>query len=247
MRELYSGLGLLAAGSVEKKLEMCFQLYDLDKDGNLHRQEVSDLFRMISRLVYGVDNPVAAQREAEQMFNLVDANGDNMISLEEFKRWSGVRPTVLAFFKELGLAQVQAEELPAAMASIRPTPEKITSQLQRWVPPYLLDTCGALLTQLEQVQSQEERDEVKGKLAHEIGSSILEQAMSAATDQVKQERDGAEDALGGGLASMGPFSSMKDESTGLIAGESVLLPSTPCDVHSDLGIVSKRVIVTNYR
>ena len=247
MRELYSGLGLLAAGSVEKKLEMCFMLYDLDKDGNLTSAEVSDLFQMISRLVYGVDNPIAAQREAEQMCNLVDTNRDGCISLEEFKHWSGVRPAVLAFFKELGLGQVQADELPAAMASIRPTPEHITNQLQRWVPPYLIPSCSELLAKMETAETSEEREEVKKALSHEIGSSILNQAMSAATDQVKEDRAGAEGSMGGNLASTGPYSSLKDETNGLIAGESVLLPSTPCTVHAEMGSLSRRVIVTNYR
>jgi len=245
MRELYSGLGLLAAGSVEKKLEMCFKLYDVDKDGELSAAEVADLFQMISRFVYGVDNPTAAKREAATLFQLVDTNADGHISLEEFKQWSGVRPAILAFFQELGLSQVQAEELPNAMAMLRPTPEKITSQLQRWVPPYLLDSCKQILQELETAETPEEAQEAKARLAHEIGSSILQQAMSAATDQAKEERLEASSSMN--LSSMGPYSSLNDESIGLIAGESVLLPSTPCVVRSDNGDQPKRIIVTNYR
>ncbi|XP_070493079.1 Kv channel-interacting protein 4-like [Chironomus tepperi] len=82
------GLSILSRGSLEEKLCWTFQLYDINSDGHITREEMSD----IVTAVYGLMghpledkiNEETIKERVESMFNKMDRNHDGVVTIDEF-------------------------------------------------------------------------------------------------------------------------------------------------------------------
>ncbi|CAI5740369.1 unnamed protein product [Peronospora farinosa] len=100
--ELASGLSVLSGSSMDDKVRVAFQLYDINGDGYITHEEMVSYMTSIFRVMYettdstktkmGVSPEELARATAGQCFKEADLNGDNKLSFEEFKKWctSGV-------------------------------------------------------------------------------------------------------------------------------------------------------------
>lgn len=84
-------LSLLLHGSEDEKLEWIFQLYDLDGDGFISKDEMEDVAVSIYELMgdskdlYKVGSEDGAiLRKVEKAFQKLDLDGDGVVSLDEF-------------------------------------------------------------------------------------------------------------------------------------------------------------------
>ena len=69
----------LCVGSLDEKLELCFKVFDAESKGYLTLAEMRNVSGVISRLLYGTDNPEVADAEADQMFLDMDRDKDNKV------------------------------------------------------------------------------------------------------------------------------------------------------------------------
>ncbi|XP_072525958.1 Kv channel-interacting protein 4 [Salminus brasiliensis] len=86
--ELVRGLSVLLRGSAEEKLYWTFNLYDLNRDGQITKQEMLEVLRGIYDLM-GRNVPPGLKEEAprlhlETFFQKMDRNQDGVVTAEEF-------------------------------------------------------------------------------------------------------------------------------------------------------------------
>lgn len=91
------GLSILSRGSIEDKLAWCFNLYDINADGYITRDEMHTVVRAVYEMLGGGSISYAdmspAARDAEQaligqhverVFHKMDLNCDGVVTKEEF-------------------------------------------------------------------------------------------------------------------------------------------------------------------
>ncbi|KAI1898618.1 hypothetical protein AGOR_G00074240 [Albula goreensis] len=82
------GLSVLLRGSVREKLEWTFKLYDINKDGYISREEMTNIVRaiydMMGKYTYPALKVEAPRQHVESFFQKMDKNKDGIVSLEEF-------------------------------------------------------------------------------------------------------------------------------------------------------------------
>lgn len=86
--DFVTGLSLSLYGSREEKMRWAFQLYDLDGDGFITREEMATVVHSVHCMM-GIDAlPTGAEmgvdEQVERLFMLMDKNQDGVISEEEF-------------------------------------------------------------------------------------------------------------------------------------------------------------------
>ncbi|XP_022782895.1 calsenilin-like [Stylophora pistillata] len=86
--DFVTGLSLSLYGSREEKMRWAFQLYDLDGDGYITREEMATVVHSVHCMM-GIDTlPTGAEmgvdEQVERLFMLMDKNQDGVISEEEF-------------------------------------------------------------------------------------------------------------------------------------------------------------------
>ncbi|XP_055709078.1 Kv channel-interacting protein 4 isoform X4 [Phlebotomus papatasi] len=89
--EFVQGLSILSRGSLEEKLRWTFSLYDINGDGFITREEMTDIATAIYDLVGHLPiDPTATSEEdrirekVDRIFQKMDVNGDGVVTLEEF-------------------------------------------------------------------------------------------------------------------------------------------------------------------
>ncbi|XP_059613693.1 Kv channel-interacting protein 4-like [Phlebotomus argentipes] len=89
--EFVQGLSILSRGTLEEKLRWTFSLYDINGDGFITREEMTDIATAIYDLVGHLPiDPTATPEEdrikekVDRIFQKMDANGDGVVTLEEF-------------------------------------------------------------------------------------------------------------------------------------------------------------------
>ncbi|XP_069755388.1 A-type potassium channel modulatory protein KCNIP1-like isoform X2 [Narcine bancroftii] len=81
-------LSVLLRGSVHEKLTWTFNLYDINKDGFIHKEEMTDILRAIYAMMGRFTHPVlkdeAPRHHVEVFFQKMDQNRDGVVTLDEF-------------------------------------------------------------------------------------------------------------------------------------------------------------------
>lgn len=86
--DFVTGLSLSLYGSREEKVKWAFQLYDLDGDGFITREEMATVVHSVHCMM-GLDTlptgaEMSVEEQVERLFVLMDKNQDGVISEEEF-------------------------------------------------------------------------------------------------------------------------------------------------------------------
>ncbi|XP_046565680.1 Kv channel-interacting protein 4-like isoform X3 [Haliotis rubra] len=86
--EFVMGLSVLSRGTLQERLQWAFNLYDINGDGIITKDEmldiVSAIYEMMGRYTEPVVDETSAKEHVERVFQKMDMNRDGVISLEEF-------------------------------------------------------------------------------------------------------------------------------------------------------------------
>ena len=95
--ELASGLTVLCGGTDQDKVRAAFKLYDVNGDGYISMDEMTQYLHSVFRVMYsthegmeesiGASSAQLAAATAQEAFANADLNHDGRLSFEEFKRW----------------------------------------------------------------------------------------------------------------------------------------------------------------
>ncbi|XP_051789919.1 Kv channel-interacting protein 1-like isoform X1 [Erpetoichthys calabaricus] len=81
-------LSILLRGSIREKLRWTFNLYDLNKDGYINKEEMTDIVRaiydMMGKYTYPVLRDEAPRQHVDAFFQKMDKNKDGVVTLDEF-------------------------------------------------------------------------------------------------------------------------------------------------------------------
>ncbi|XP_063269661.1 Kv channel-interacting protein 1 isoform X4 [Prinia subflava] len=81
-------LSILLRGTVNEKLRWTFNLYDINKDGYINKEEMMDIVKaiydMMGKYTYPVLKEDAPRQHVEVFFQKMDKNKDGVVTLDEF-------------------------------------------------------------------------------------------------------------------------------------------------------------------
>ncbi|XP_076317606.1 calsenilin-like [Tachypleus tridentatus] len=84
-------LSSISRGPITEKLKWIFDLYDINGDGYISKQEmlhiVSSIYEMLGHYTEPVVHEHSAREHVERIFHHIDTNQDGLISFDEFKEW----------------------------------------------------------------------------------------------------------------------------------------------------------------
>ncbi|XP_059400410.1 Kv channel-interacting protein 1-like isoform X3 [Carassius carassius] len=82
------GLSTLLRGTVREKLEWTFHLYDINKDGLINKEEMTEIVRaiydMMGKYTYPALKGDVPKQHVDAFFEKMDKNKDGVVTLEEF-------------------------------------------------------------------------------------------------------------------------------------------------------------------
>ncbi|XP_040394463.1 calsenilin isoform X3 [Cygnus olor] len=82
------GLSVLLRGTVQEKLNWAFNLYDINKDGFITKEEMLEIMKsiydMMGRCTLPAPRDSAPAEHVELFFQKMDRNGDGVVTFEEF-------------------------------------------------------------------------------------------------------------------------------------------------------------------
>ncbi|XP_063788116.1 calsenilin isoform X5 [Pseudophryne corroboree] len=82
------GLSILLRGSVHEKLKWAFNLYDINKDGYITKEEMlaimKSIYDMMGRCTYPMLREDAPIEHVERFFQKMDRNHDGVVTIDEF-------------------------------------------------------------------------------------------------------------------------------------------------------------------
>ncbi|XP_025932048.1 Kv channel-interacting protein 4-like isoform X3 [Apteryx rowi] len=82
------GLSVLLRGTVHEKLNWAFNLYDINKDGYITKEEMLEIMKsiydMMGRCTYPILKDNAPAEHVEMFFQKMDRNRDGVVTFEEF-------------------------------------------------------------------------------------------------------------------------------------------------------------------
>jgi len=96
--EFIRALSITSRGNLDEKLGWAFRLYDVDNDGFITRNEMYNIVDAIYQMVGqqpGDEDENTPQKRVEKIFNQMDKNHDDMLSMDEFKEGSKKDPRIV--------------------------------------------------------------------------------------------------------------------------------------------------------
>eukprot|EP01116_Phalansterium_solitarium_P000339 TRINITY_DN10216_c0_g1_i1.p1 TRINITY_DN10216_c0_g1~~TRINITY_DN10216_c0_g1_i1.p1 ORF type:complete len:187 (-),score=63.95 TRINITY_DN10216_c0_g1_i1:148-708(-) len=103
-QEFVCSLSVMTKGQPDEKLEFAFQLYDLDGNGYIERDEMVRISEAFAKLVgplvsfSGKKHP-STQALVEEFFDSMDTNCDGRVSLQEYKQGALRNPDIIQGLK----------------------------------------------------------------------------------------------------------------------------------------------------
>ncbi|KAM4678356.1 A-type potassium channel modulatory protein KCNIP1 isoform 2-T2 [Discoglossus pictus] len=86
--EFVAALSILLRGTIHEKLRWTFNLYDINKDGYINKEEMMDIVKaiydMMGKYTYPVLKDDAPKQHVELFFQKMDKNKDGVVTLDEF-------------------------------------------------------------------------------------------------------------------------------------------------------------------
>lgn len=92
-RELITAININSRCSLESKLKSAFKMYDLDSNGFISREEMTNIVKAIYKLV-GVEDESKSKKRVDYIFSVMDKNHDENISETEFLEGSRTDSTI---------------------------------------------------------------------------------------------------------------------------------------------------------
>ncbi|XP_060712379.1 calsenilin-like isoform X1 [Hemiscyllium ocellatum] len=84
------GLSVLLRGSIHEKLNWAFNLYDINKDGYITKEDmlaiVRSIYDMMGRYTYPILHQDVPMEHVERFFQKMDENQDGIVTIDEFLR-----------------------------------------------------------------------------------------------------------------------------------------------------------------
>ncbi|KAM9282153.1 A-type potassium channel modulatory protein KCNIP2 isoform 1-T1 [Cariama cristata] len=86
--DFVSGLSIILRGTIDDRLNWAFNLYDLNKDGCITKEEMLDIMKsiydMMGKYTYPAMREEAPREHVENFFQKMDRNKDGVVTIEEF-------------------------------------------------------------------------------------------------------------------------------------------------------------------
>ncbi|XP_065818961.1 Kv channel-interacting protein 1b isoform X2 [Labrus bergylta] len=87
-KDFVVGLSTLLRGTLREKLEWTFHLYDINRDGYINREEMTEIVRaiydMMGKYTYPALKGDIPKQHVDAFFQKMDKNKDGVVTLEEF-------------------------------------------------------------------------------------------------------------------------------------------------------------------
>jgi Ca2+-binding EF-hand superfamily protein len=87
-KEFLLAINITSGGKPEEKLELAYQMYDIDGNGTIEKSEMVEIIRAIYSMLGADESTVEVSPEARtnEIFEKMDENGDGVLSKEEFMK-----------------------------------------------------------------------------------------------------------------------------------------------------------------
>uniref|UniRef100_A0A8D8M9M1 Frequenin-1 n=1 Tax=Cacopsylla melanoneura TaxID=428564 RepID=A0A8D8M9M1_9HEMI len=96
--EFIRALSVTSRGNLDEKLHWAFRLYDVDNDGFITREEmyniVDAIYQMVGQQPQSEDENTP-QKRVDKIFDQMDKNHDDRLTLEEFREGSKADPRIV--------------------------------------------------------------------------------------------------------------------------------------------------------
>ncbi|XP_033834263.1 Kv channel-interacting protein 1b isoform X2 [Periophthalmus magnuspinnatus] len=87
-KDFVMGLSILLRGTLQEKLEWTFHLYDINRDGYINREEMTEIVRaiydMMGKYTYPALKGDVPQQHVDAFFQKMDKNKDGVVTMDEF-------------------------------------------------------------------------------------------------------------------------------------------------------------------
>ncbi|XP_017792809.1 PREDICTED: uncharacterized protein LOC108574693 [Habropoda laboriosa] len=96
--DFVTGLSILSRGSIDEKLRWTFSLYDINGDGCITREEMTDIVTAVYELMGKFADPnldhEGVREKVDRMFQKMDGNKDGVVTLSEFLEACSADPDI---------------------------------------------------------------------------------------------------------------------------------------------------------
>ncbi|CAF0873248.1 unnamed protein product [Rotaria sp. Silwood1] len=92
-------LSITAKGNIDEKLDWTFDLYDIDGDGFISKDEmyniVDSIYKMIGTVIQLPDDESTPQKRTDKIFSTFDIDHDGKLSRDEFIHGAKLDPSII--------------------------------------------------------------------------------------------------------------------------------------------------------